>query len=118
MEEEEENQRRPVARPMMMDEEGKRGSWAGIHGEQVLKGLVNAREMMKRKMERRAGSVKETVRRRVGMIEARVTDTSVQVVAEVQKRSFVVGIVSSFVYTDISRQNRRNRTSLTRHQFA
>lgn len=113
-----ENQRKPVARPMMKGEEGKRGSWAGIHGEQVLKGLVGARGMEKREVEQRVGSVQEMVRRWAGMIEAAVTDTSVQVVAGAQRRSFVVGIVPSFVYTDISRHKRRKRTSFTRHQSA
>lgn len=113
-----ENQRKPVARPLMKGEEGKREYWAGIHGEQVLERLVGARRMEKRKVEQRVGSVQEMVRRWAGMIEAAVTDTSVHVVAGAQRRSFVVGIVPSFVYTDISRHKRRKRTSFTRHQSA
>lgn len=112
-----ENQRKPVARPLMKGEEGKREYWAGIHGEQVLKGLMGARRMEKRKVEQRVGTV-QMVRRWAGMIEAAATDTSVQVVAGAQRRSFVVGIVPSFVYTDISRHKRRKRTSFTRHQSA
>lgn len=79
------NQRTLVARPTMKDEEGKRGSWAGIHGEQLLKELAKLQGMGRREVEPKVGNVQETVRGRAGMIEAEVIDTSVQVVPEAQR---------------------------------